>query len=486
MDFAITIDHASERPLYRQLYDELRRAILTGRLKLGARVPSTRTLAATLGVSRTTVKQSYELLISEGYLESVIGSGTSVCAQLPDELLRAQPAKTATLMARAAKASPRLSRLGQSLTEVLDDPVFPNVAINFSYGHPAVDHFPQAQWRQLLLRELRRTDTTLFDYAQDGRGYEPLRVALATYLSRSRAVRCDADQLIIVNGSQQALTLIAQVLLDRGDVVALENPGYLGARQVCLQYGARLHPAPVDGGGIIVGALPRRGVKFAYVTPSHQFPTGAVLPLARRLELLRWAEKAGALIVEDDYDSEFRYGSYPIPALQGLDPNEAVIYVGTFSKVMFPALRLGYLVVPRSLLKVIERAKWLSDRHTPTLEQRALTSFLNDGLFESHLRKMRKLYDQRRQTLARVLLKHFGDRVTILGENSGLHVMIRLQSRYGDHEVMERAAAVGVGLISADLYYLGPSPGGEFVIGYGRSGERTIREGVRRLALALA
>ncbi len=348
-----------------------------------------------------------------------------------------------------------------------------------------------ALWRRLLLRQYRTAGAQMLDYAEDGRGYGPLREAIARYLGRSRAVRCDAEQVLIVNGSQQALSLTAQLLLDRGDAVAMEDPGYQGARHAFLAQGARIRPIPVDGAGLRVDRLAGpagAGSKLVYVTPSHQFPTGAILPLARRLELLAWAENSGAWIIEDDYDSEFRYDSRPVPCLQGLAGSESVIYVGTFSKILFPSLRIGYLVVPRALARAFERAKWLGDRHTPLVEQWALADFITEGHLESHLRRMRVLYDRRRQTLARALQQQLGDRVTILGENSGMHLMIRVQTGLRDDEVVRCAAAAGVGLTDARIYYAG-APGraraGEFVLGYAPLSERKIQEGVRRLARIL-
>jgi GntR family transcriptional regulator/MocR family aminotransferase len=481
MELAVTLDHHLPQPLHRQLYDELRRSILTGRLAAGQRIPSTRALAGSLGVSRATVTQSYEQLISEGYLQTAVGSGTSVSAQLPDDLLQTPPLKPSRGLSIGAQTTVRLSRYGARLREVVREPE-QRLPINFKYCRPAVDQFPADEWRRLLLRQYRAGDAAMLDYAEDGRGYAPLRAAIASYLARARAVRCDAEQVIVVNGSQQALHLIAGVLLDPGDAVAMEEPGYLGARHTFRMHGARLHPVPVDESGIRVDRLPATRTKLAYVTPSHQFPTGAILSLQRRLELLAWAEQSGALIVEDDYDSEFRYGSRPIPALQGLDQNESVIYAGTFSKILFPSLRIGYLVAPRALVDVFERAKWLADRHTPTLEQRALADFIREGYLDRHLRRMRTLYDKRRQALVCALHHHFGDRVTILGENSGMHLMIRLRSRLDADRLVRRAAEAGVGMNSARIYYTGPGGEDEFVLGYAGLSERKIQEGVKRLA----
>jgi GntR family transcriptional regulator / MocR family aminotransferase len=483
MEFPITLDPRSPQPLYRQLYEEMRRSILKGRLGAGDRVPSSRSLARLLGVSRATVTQGYEQLISEGYLQAAVGSGTSVSAELPEEWIEAAPvAKPAAAVRRPGV---RLSKFGASLGEIVREPADAPQVISFQYCRPAVDQFPVEDWRRLLMRHYRGRGPAILDYAGDGRGHAPLRQAIAAYLARSRAVRCDADQVIIVNGSQQALHLIAQVMLDRGDGVVVEEPGYPGARHAFLMQGAHLHAAPVDAGGIVPERLPAAPAKLAYVTPSHQFPTGGILSLQRRLELLAWAESRGVLIVEDDYDSEFRYGGRPIPALQGLDPNETVLYVGTFSKVLFPALRIGYLVAPRGLADVFERAKWLADRHTPTLEQCALADFIREGHLERHLRRMRLLYDKRRQTLVRALRVHFGARVTILGEDSGMHLMIELRTALGNAEVVRRAAQAGVGLNDAGIYYLGAGGEGAFVLGYGAVSERKIQEGVRRLAAAL-
>jgi GntR family transcriptional regulator / MocR family aminotransferase len=490
MDFMISLDNRSPVPLHRQLYEEIRKSILTGRLTAGASLPSTRTLALSLGVSRSTVTQSYDQLISEGYLQTYVGSGTKVSEHLPDDLLQVAPPKTHKLRAEARKTpSPKLSRYGESLADAAPfEPTEPRMPIHFKYGIPALDEFPMDIWRRLLLRHCRADRSRLLDYAETAQGEPGLRAAIVGYLGRSRATRCTADQVIIVNGSQQAIDLVTKVLVDRGDRVALENPGYLGARRSFLAQGARLEPVPVDEQGIIVERLPARSssqAKLIYVTPSHQFPTGAVLCLPRRLELIAWAADAGAMIVEDDYDSEFRYSSRPIPALQGLDENENVIYAGTFSKILFPSLRVGYLVVPPPLVRIFVRARWLSDRQTPTLEQRVLADFINEGYLERHLRRMRTLYDRRRQTLSRSLKQHFGDRVTILGENAGMHLMARLETGRTDEEVLRRAREAGVGIISARIYYLTDARAGEFVFGYANVSERKIQEGVRRLAKAL-
>ena len=302
MEFAIALNSNSEHPLYRQLAEELRRGILTGRLLPGERLPSTRSLSQTLSISRTTVTQSYEQLLSEGYLETRHGSGTFVCSQLPDDLLHA---KSVEPIAVSSTSPFQLSQYGTHLAEtpfaLLPEP---QTEINFRYGRPALKHFPVNLWRKLLVRHCRE-DLTWLDYATDLQGYYPLRMAIAQYLARARAVTCTAEQIILVNGTQQALDLMLRILLEPGETVAIEDPGYLSARRIFLSHRAKLLPIPVDHSGLQVEKLvgETAPIRFVYVNPSHQFPTGAVLSLPRRLELLRWAQQTETLILG--------YGSHP-------------------------------------------------------------------------------------------------------------------------------------------------------------------------------
>ncbi|OCQ97705.1 aspartate aminotransferase [Nostoc sp. MBR 210] len=482
MDFVISIDSQAALPLHRQVYTEIRQAILTGRLTPGEKLPSTRVLAQLLGVSRTTITQSYEMLLSEGYLETSVGSGTFVCRQLPDDLLNTTPIQ-AKLPANPRTIS--LSTYGERLIQgkFLHIPEA-DVEISFSYGRPAFDEFPIKLWRKLLSRHCQSSKSVL-DYTYNSQGYQLLREAIAAYLSRSRAVKCNSEQIIIVGGSQQGIDLITRILINPGDCIAVEDPGYLSARRAFLAQGANLFPVGVDQLGLIVhhlttGIIPN--IKLVYVTPSHQFPTGATLSLTRRLELLAWAKKSGVMIIEDDYDSEYRYGERPIPALQGLDQGNSVIYVGTFSKVLFPALRLGYLVLPPDLIPIFARGKWLADRQCSLLEQYALTDFITEGHLERHIRRMRSLYDGRRQTLVQSLSEHFGDKIKILGENAGMHLMVKFNTKLSDDEIVQRAALAGVNIGAASLQYLKDSPGSEFIFGYAELSHQKIQEGVRRLA----
>jgi GntR family transcriptional regulator / MocR family aminotransferase len=483
MDLAIRLDNNSSLPLHQQLYQELRLCILSGRLLPGGRIPSTRSLAKSLGISRTTVTQSYEQLLSEGYLETVVGSGTFVCAQLPDDLLRSTPIESTGKITRPPV---KLNQYAIILSNTEDVPRIAeaNAPINFRYGRPAFDQFPIKLWRRLLGRYCS-SNLNWLDYSIDPLGYKGLREAIAFYLSGSRAVTCEPDQVLITNGTQQALDLIVRLLIAPEDIIALEDPGYLSARLIFQTQGAKLLPIAVDELGLIVKELTNytnEAVRLVYVTPSHQFPTGATLSLPRRLELLTWAQQTGAMIIEDDYDSEYRYGDRPIPALQGLDRSDSVLYIGTFSKVLFPGLRIGYLVLPKNLVSLFARVKWLSDRHLPILEQQVLADFIAEGHLERHIRKMRELYDRRRQVLVKALKINFGDRAKILGEKAGIHLMVQLDTHISDEEIIQRAAQVGIGMMSASRHYLKAHRIGEFIFGYGELTEQQLVEGIRTLA----
>ncbi|MBZ5611879.1 MAG: PLP-dependent aminotransferase family protein [Acidobacteriia bacterium] len=471
---AILVNPDSAIPLRRQIYQEWRKAILTGRFHRGDQVPSSRELAVTLGISRSTVTEAYEQLAAEGYLESAHGSGTYVCRHIPDELLKA---RRAPANGAAANTSIRLSRYGLRLREDLDQHRAAPGVIQFSSGRPDLSQFPFRVWRKLLGRHVREAKPQLFDYAEQSAGYEPLRREVAASLSRSRAVRCTAEQVVIVNGSQQGLDLCVRLLLEPGDVVALEEPGYQGARRVFSTYGARLRPARVDAEGIVIRDLGKKA-RLVYVTPSHQFPAGISMSLARRLELLDWARRSGATLIEDDYAAEYRYNGPPLPALQGLAADVPVVYIGTFSKVMFPGLRIGYVIVPPQLVRPLTRAKWLADRHTPVLEQAALADFIREGHLERHIRRMRRLYGRRREALVEAIAHHFGDRAEILGDAAGMHVLVRFE----DGAMLERTARNRVQVVNSQYCYLNKTAHHELVLGFSELGERTIREGIRRLA----
>jgi GntR family transcriptional regulator/MocR family aminotransferase len=359
---------------------------------------------------------------------------------------------------------------------------------DFRYGRPSFDDFPHATWRRLLARHARRATVRDLDYGEAA-GFPALRAAIAAYLVRARSMSCRAEQVVVVHGSQQGLDLVARVLLDAGDPVVVEEPLYSGTRSVMAAAGARLVPVPVDADGMDIERAGRAaaGARLACVTPSHQFPTGMVMTLARRIALLTWAERADAFVLEDDYDSEYRYAGRPIESLRGLDRTGRVIYVGTFSKVLFPALRLGYLVLPETLVERFIAAKALADTGSPGLEQRALADFITQGHFDRHLRRTRARNRARRGALIAAITEHLGRRVEPSGTDAGLHVLLWLRGipARDTEALIGRAAALGVGVYSPAPFYLGALPCAGLLLGHASLGEEAIREGIRRLAQAL-
>ena len=492
----VSLDRCSGASLHRQLYEGLREGILAGRFPAGARLPSTRGLAAELEVSRNTVTSAFSQLLVEGYLEGRVGSGTYVAGALPDEMLRTRRgAHDAGLHEGSVPSAGqrRLSRRGELLastrTVTVRDVGRPRA---FRPCVPALEEFPHGEWRQISARRWRRPPGGLLGYG-DPAGYRPLREAISGYLGAARAVNCSPEQVVVVSGSQQALDLAARVLLDPGDAVWVENPGYAGARAALAGAGARLVPVPVDDDGLDVAAGTQReaGARMAYVTPSHQYPLGPTMGLSRRLELLRWASGAGAWVVEDDYDGEYRYGGRPLEALQGLDTEGRVVYVGTFSKVLFPALRLGYVVVPPDLVDAFVAARELSDRHSPVIEQAVLADFIAEGHFARHVRRMRSLYASRQAALVEAAKGELLGLLDLGPAETGMHLVGSLPWGMDDREASRRAASYGVEAPPISAYALRDTPYHDvtrpgLLLGYAALTEAEILEGVRRLAAALA
>jgi GntR family transcriptional regulator/MocR family aminotransferase len=476
MQFLIPLEARGE-PLFRQVYAGLRRGILEGAFRAGERLPSTRDLAEQLRISRTVVVLAYEQLLAEGFAEGRVGSGTYV----PEGLTAARPGGS------RASARFRLSRFGAFAAARGPSVDFPGPRAkpqryDFSYGRSVVDCFPFEQWQRILHRRARIRVREL-DYGPAA-GTEALREAIAAHLRRSRAVACDASQVVVANGSQQALDLIARVLIDPGETVVIEDPLYQGTREILRAAGARIEAVTVDREGLDPGALPQKA-RVVFVTPSHQYPSGAILPLSRRQALLAWARRANAVIVEDDYDGEFRYDGKPLESLQGLDAEGRVVYVGTFSRTIFSALRIGYVVAPKKLAAALTAAKWLSDRHTPTLEQETLAEFIATGMYERHLRRVRRRNAASRRALLESLEEHLGPRVEVTGAGAGAHVVVWPRRRIAEAAAVAAAAARGVGVYGiAPYFWKRPSRPG-LILGYPRLREADIREGVRRLAEVL-
>ncbi len=464
--------------MFRQVYLRLREAILSGALQGGEKLPSTRDLAEQLGISRTVVLLAFDQLLAEGFAHGRAGSGTYVSKGVQVE------------GAEAAKKSAhvQLSRFGASAAAAWSRMDFPQRAVHplpydFAYGRSDVGTFPFEMWRRILLRCARKAPVSQLDYGPAG-GNTRLREAICNHVRRSRAVVSDPSQVIIVNGSQQALDLICRVLFEKGERVAIEDPSYQGTTEVIRVAGAHLLPMRVDREGINPAEMPLNA-RVAFVTPSHQYPSGAILPLQRRLALLEWAKSRNAVIVEDDYDGEFRYEGQPLESLQGLDRDGRVIYVGTFSRTIFSSLRIGYLIAPARLVTAFVAAKWLCDRHTPSLEQDALAEFISNGMYERHLRRMRRKNASRREALLEAVRTHLGNRVEITGDGAGAHVVLWLTRTVTEESVIRAAAVRGVRVYGISPYFLKKPTRTGILVGYSRMNEVQIREGIRRLGEVL-
>jgi GntR family transcriptional regulator / MocR family aminotransferase len=477
MDLLIPLDGRQE-PLYRQIYRSLRNRILSGALDGGKRVPSSRDLADQLNVSRTVVLLAYEQLQAEGYLFGRSGSGTYVSTGLSGK--KRVPAGA------GAQTRFELSRFGSFAAERAVEPdLLPRSAqefrYDFTYGEGDLWCFPFARWRRILMRHARAQPHAPGSEPADGSS--KLRDALCAHLRRSRGVVCDPTQVLIVNGPQQALDLVARVLMERGHRMAVEDPACTGMREVLKAAGAHVVPVPVDGDGLIPEGLPS-GARAVFVTP-HQFPTGAILSLARRKSLLEWATRQNSLIIEDDYDGEFGSPGQRIECLQGLDSEGRVIYIGTFSSTILPTLRLAYLIVPPALIGVFSAAKRLCDYYSGGFEQEALASLITSGSYERHLRRVRRRNLAARAALLQAVHDHLGRRVAVTGDSAGAHVVLWLDRAVSEEAVIAASAARGVRACGVSQYFAGPASQPGILLGYSRLKETAIREGIRQLGAAI-
>lgn len=468
-------------PLYRWLYDELRSAILEGQLKPGMRLPATRDLARDYRLSRATIVIAFEQLKAEGYVEGKTGSGTYVSQVLPDELL--QVARTPHESASRQRRIP-LSAYAGRLKALPGTESGATRA--FRANQPALDAFPTTLWAQVAARRLRRVSTHLLA-GGEALGYRPLREAVAEYLHISRGVQCSADQVLIISGVQEALERAAHLLLNAGDPVWIEQPGYPGAAIVFHAVGAQVCPVPVDSEGLDLEAGRERWkrARLVYVTPAHQFPLGVTMSLRRRLALLDWAQRSRTLLFEDDYDSEYRYSGRPIPALQGLDRAGAVIFAGSFNEVLFPALRLAYLVVPENLVDVFAAAQSASMRHAPLIDQAILCDFIAEGHFARHIRRMRELYAERLAVLLESAHKKLSGVLEISTVEAGLQTVGWLQNGLSAERAAAAAAKYEVEVVPLSRYASGHVKKNGLVLGFAAVDARELRRGVDQLARAL-
>ncbi len=477
----IAVDRRIRRPLHGQIYDAYREAIVHGMLHPGQRVPSTRSLASDLGISRIPVLGAYAQLIAEGYFEGQVGAGTRVSKSLPDQLVQRGSRHSDNPATRRTAKDAKLSLLPIPI----QNPHWSRQYGAFAVGQVASEQFPFREWNRLMSRRCRNSSARSLDYGHP-MGLKDLREALASYLRTSRGVRCEAAQIMIVSGSQQGLDIAARTLLEPGDRIWMEEPGYRYARYVFALNGCRVIPVPVDDEGLNVAAGKQRcpEARGALVTPSHQYPLGITMSASRRMQLLDWAARSGSWILEDDYDSEYRYEGMPISSLQGLDTSSRVIYVGTFSKVLFPSLRLGYLVIPADLVERFLAVRLAMDIAPPTLYQAVLADFIAEGHFSRHIRRMRVLYRDRRNALVEHLETELRRPVQIRGEQAGMHLCILLNG-LSDREIVRRAAQANLWLAPLSSCYAASSVRQGFILGFGSIAVSEMGSAVRKLRALL-
>ena len=480
----IVVDENSRRPLYAQVYSTIRHAILGGKLRPGTKLPSTRALAHELGVGRNTVITAFEQLKAEGFVETATGSGTHV-AVLRD-IAPAQKRGSVIALSKKPGAVRHLSRRGNRISAVARQlPTYENPT--FAPGLPAIERFPQHQWARILGRCARHAAARDFDYSHMA-GIPELRRAIVEHLGAARGVQADPRQVIVLSSAQAALDLAARLTLDVGDVAWIEDPGYLGARGAFVAAGAKLLPISVDAEGLDVeAAISRKSAppKLIYVTPSHQCPTGVTLSLVRRLGLIEFARQTGAWIIEDDYDSEFRYRGNPISSLQGLDREGCVMYMGTFSKTMLPGIRVGYLVVPESLIHAFEVAVCHTGQAVSKVLQRALAEFLEEGHFAEHTRQMRRLYAERQFILISEINRQLSRWLTVQSSDTGIQLVTYFDSTVDDREVSALARELDIVAVPLSRFFLGKVPQPGLFLGYAATSEERIVWGIAELARAI-
>ncbi|MER9880749.1 PLP-dependent aminotransferase family protein [Mesorhizobium sp. M0118] len=470
----MSVDRASEEPMHRQIYGALRRFILDGQIPQNTLLPSTRSLAEDLKVGRNTVIAAYDQLLAEGFIEARAGSGTWVA---PIQ----QNRPMASL--RAGLAAPqKLSRRGQTIVNGPQPPRNAGV-INFHPGVPETASFPFTIWSSLLVRNARSRDDSLLGYLSFA-GHPGLRQAIASTIGLSRGISCTADQVIIVTGAQAALDLVSRVLMDEGDHVWMEEPGYLGAKSAFLASGAKLAPLKVDRRGWHLADPELPPPRLIYVTPSCQWPFGTIMRIEERLQLLDIAERNGAWIIEDDYDGEYRYRGRPVPALRGLDHADRVVYIGSFGKTLIPALRIGYLIVPRELSVPFDRAVSITGQFAPLILQATVNDFIMQGYFATHLKRMRRLYARRQANFVKLCQEDLAEWLTVTENDSGMQLLASFVRPYKDSDVVAAALKEGLDVQGISINYHSTEPEHGLLLGYAAMDERQILRAVLALRAA--
>src|ERR1700722_1675677 len=479
----IPVDRKAKTPLNEQIYHAYRDAILRGRLRPGQPVPSSRELASEIEVSRFPILHAYAQLLAEGYFETRTGAGTFVSVSLPEQLMAVEPHVPA---AAPTPSGPRPLAHRSLLIPPFEGPNLRRGWGAFGVHQVAFDQFPFEIWSSLVAQHSRNPNADALHHI-DPLGSRRFRDAICSYLRTARAVQCDPSQVMVVSGSQQALDITARVLLDPMNGVFVEEPGYQLQRTVLIAAGSHLLPVPVDRDGMdIAKGIERHGdARAAFVTPSHQYPLGSTMSASRRLQLLNWAQRSGAWIIEDDYDSEYRFESRPIASLQGMDVNARVIYIGTFSKVLFPSLRIGYLVIPTDLVERFTAMRAAMDIFPPYLYQEVLADFIGMGHFGRHIRKMRQLYGDRRRVLIQCLQQEFGENLEVHGAEAGMHLAVTLPDGLNDVEIVAKAAAEKLWLTPLSPSYFEENVRHGLILGFGSTPSDQIHSAVSRLRALL-
>lgn len=460
----IPIDRSLDIPLIRQVYQQIRERILNGDLQAGEKLPSTRELSFELKVSRNVILEAYDQLMAEGFLISQRGSGTFVTE--------------GTFLEQHKKTPLFYSLNGDEDNKDVH-------IINFRSGIPALDLFPRKTWAKLSHAVWNDASTSTFGYdVPEGR--PELRQVLSRYLLKTRGVDCHPEQIVITSGATQALTLVSKLLLSPDDIVIIEDPITNDIQTIFKAPGSSLYPIPVDEYGMNTSLLPlNKNPKFVFITPSHQFPLGGTLPIQRRIQLINYSRKTNCYLVEDDYDSEFRYEGPPVSSLQGLEPDR-VLYIGSFSKILSPALRIGYLILPSCLIEKCRRLKWFSDLHTPSLDQLILTRFIDEGYLERHIIKMKKIYKKRRDFLIHCIKTTFSNGVNIFGYSTGLHLIVELKDFHFSKESLKQIEQFGVKVYPVEGHTIEKGKHhNQIILGYGHLNNEEIKEGVTRLYEAI-
>jgi len=479
---SLFIDHLASTDIFRQIENQLRSAICEGRLGIGERLPSTRSLAEELGVSRNTVVAAYNELTQEGFIVTTKGSGARVTNNYPRQKLSQEIPSRATENSTIELSYKTEKLLSIDLKNFLSES---SPAKPFRAHAPAFKEFPDKIWSQLTARRLGQRDT-FWKEVCPAQGYGPLRAVIADYLGASRGLSVDSDQIIITSGTQFSVLLIAKLLVNPGDIVCFEDPGYKPAARVFEMEGAKILDIPVDDKGLDVDQLCNRAerVKLVYVTPASHFPLGTTLPHDRREALLKWAERSGALILEDDYNGEYRYYGSPLATLYSMSKSEQVIYLGSFSKLLYPGLRLGFAVVPRKLVKPLATLRWFFDRHSPGLEQAVLADFINEGHFSRHLRRMRTLYALRQQALVEAAEDFLDGIMRVPPQEVGLHLVGWLNNGVSESDLLNAANSVGIELTPVSQFSTAALANSCVIIGYAPYTPKDIYQHIKALANA--